>query len=130
LSLGFHRQDAVAERQAARDREVHQGTRTLTGDDVVVPRFAPDHATQRDRGRVGPANLGGRLEAQHQRRRNLQSARNCHDVISHVRGVQGRAGAGQEFVRETLIVTGLDDEDSHVGRQLDSRQRLVRVHRG
>ena len=62
LRLGLDGEDAVAERQAARDREVHQRARALAGDDLVVARLAADDAAERHRGVVGRSGRFRRIE--------------------------------------------------------------------
>ena len=38
------REDTIPKRKAARHGEIHQRSRTFAGDDLVMPRLAPDHA--------------------------------------------------------------------------------------
>ena len=117
LLLVLDREDAVGERNAARDRQVHQGPGALAGDDVVMARLAADHAAERDHGVVGLAGLLGRVESDGDgapgfRARRRRSARPRWPAPPR-RAAARRAEARRRF----LVEARLDDEDAGAGNR-------------
>ena len=80
LLLGVDGQDAVAERQPARDRDVHERPRALARDDIVMAGLAPNDAAERDGGLVRLAALRRGIECDHESRGNFERARHGQHV--------------------------------------------------
>ena len=115
LLVILDRQDAVAERDAARDREIHQRPRALAGDDVVMPGLAADDAAERDHRVVGLPSVRGRVERDGDGRREFRARRRpSRHRPSPARRRRPRARR-EKLVGDVVVEARLDDEDARAG---------------
>src|SRR5689334_2880737 len=125
-SLGLlHRidgDDAVADREAPLNRQVHQPTRALAADIVVVAGLAPDHTAQREEAVI---TLGG----QRNRAWNLEGARHDHPLESGTVPRELALCAGDQGIGDLRVVAGFDHENARTLDAIDGRPngRILRA---
>jgi hypothetical protein len=109
------RQDAVAERQAARHRQVHQRPRGFLRHDLEMNSVAANDAAERDRQVIGLAVLCGRIERDRDGRRDFQRAGHGQDIIAHAGRLQLGGGAFEHCILDVVVEAGLHDQRPGAG---------------
>ena len=114
-ALGIDGENSVAERQAARDRQVHQGPGGFGGDDVEMHRIAANDAAKRNDPVIGTLLAFRRIERDRDRGRNLQRARHADAVESDPLRLQHAARAREQRIGDIVVESRLDDENARAG---------------
>ena len=81
LRIGVDGDDAVADRDAARDRQVHQRARRFKRHDLEMQRLAADDAAEPDRAVERLAGALGGIERDRDRRRHFQRTRHADALV-------------------------------------------------
>ncbi len=123
LGVGVDREDAVADRHAARDRQIEQRARRFLRHDLEMQRLAANDAAERDRALVGLAGTLGGVERHRDGGRDLERARHAHALVHRTGFLQRARGAREQGIGDVLVEARLDDEDT---RALE----IARTHAG
>ena len=83
-------EDAVAEREPALDRHIHQRPRQFARDDLEMKGLAADDAAERDRAVVRPARRFRRVEGDRHAGGNLQRAGHADEIVGRARRPRSR----------------------------------------
>ena len=108
-------EDAVAERQLSRHRQIHQPARGFHRDDLEMDGLAADDAAERDRRVIGLAVRSRGVDRDRDRRRNLQRAGHRDDVMGDAGRLQLGDRAFQQRVLDVVIEARLDDQRARAG---------------
>ena len=106
------REDAVAEREPALHRHVHQRPRRLAGDDLEMKGLAADDAAECDGAVIRPTRRLRRVESDRYPGRNLQRAGDADEVVGRASALDHAGRAGEEVGADRLVVARLDDEEA------------------
>jgi len=83
LGVGVDREDAVPDREAARDRQVQQRARRFLRDNLEMQGLPADHTAKRDRTFIGRAGALGGIDRDCDGGRYLECARHAHALRGH-----------------------------------------------
>ncbi len=122
LLLIVHGQDAISERQTARDREIGKRAGALIGDDLEMIGVAANDAAERDHALIGRAGGLGGVERYGRARRQLQRAGNGDggDVAAEL--LERVDGALVQKLDDIFVEMRFDDENA---RAFDGREIIV-----
>ena len=121
------RENAVAEREPALNRHVHQRPRRLAGDDLEMKGLAANDAAERDGAVIRPTRRLGRVESDRHPGRNLQRAGHADEIVGRAGGLERAGRAGEKVGADRLVVARLDDEEAAA---LEARQQVAAARRG
>src|SRR5579871_2204082 len=113
-------EDAVADREATRDREVLHTTHRFAADVVVMIRFTLDRAAEHDiaGGAPGARRALRGFRGKRERRRNLGNPRDRDHAMRAARGFYGRDSAFEQVIGDLVVETRLDDGDAWASHRL------------
>ena len=105
-------EDAVAEREPALDRHIHQRPRRLAGDDLEMKGLAADDAAERDSAVIRPARRLRRIESDRHAGGNLERAGHADEVVGRARGLERAGRAGKQVGADRVVIARFDDEEA------------------
>ena len=105
-------ENAVAEREPALDRHIHQRPRRLAGDDLEMKGFAANDTAERDRSVIRPAGRFRRIESDRHAGWNLQGAGHADEVVCRARGFNRAGCAGKQIGADRFVIARFDNEEA------------------